>query len=361
VRIGRRRPRQSECESVKADAANNRGLPLDLQTPLTEKGVRGKLSIIVENMPRGSQLSAGTNNWDSTWSLTLDDIEGLAFLPAADDTRRHTLSIRVLRFDTDGFDVASTAALFDVEVDAGAVSTAEEESAAGAAQRARLEAERARARAELQAAWEAETERRLEEARSAWEAETEARLAAVEKAWKKQYEDLQQTVEAQAEARMKSRHGTVVAAAEKEFEKRLKDLRREWNAEQQRALSTAVAERDTEAERRLAAARQKWERELKAQLTQTEADWAKAEDKRLKTAQKEWQKEADARLNELRARPPAHDAPSVVPCSTRPRGRTGSVACAAAARTAGPDAASRATPGACAYRAHRGRACAAPC
>ena len=61
-------------EVVNAPSA---GIPLDILTPLQEKGVSGRLKLIIEDMPPGGALSAGTNNWDSTWSLTVDELNGL--------------------------------------------------------------------------------------------------------------------------------------------------------------------------------------------------------------------------------------------------------------------------------------------
>ncbi len=63
-------------------SAPSNGIPLDILSPLQEKGVAGRLKIIIEDMPPGGALSTGTNNWDSTWSLTIDELDGLYFVPA---------------------------------------------------------------------------------------------------------------------------------------------------------------------------------------------------------------------------------------------------------------------------------------
>ncbi|MCH8946644.1 MAG: hypothetical protein IH789_03330, partial [Acidobacteria bacterium] len=100
------------AKPVMAMSDNPAGTPLDLLPGLTERGISGKMSLIVEGMPVGSFLSAGTNNWDNTWSLKAEDLSGLLFIPCKGDDRDHTLTVRVLRFDADGFDVATTAALY---------------------------------------------------------------------------------------------------------------------------------------------------------------------------------------------------------------------------------------------------------
>ncbi|MCH8184401.1 MAG: hypothetical protein IID55_14585, partial [Proteobacteria bacterium] len=93
------------------------GTPLDLLPGLTERNIAGKISLIIEGMPVGGTLSAGTNNWDNTWSLKTEDLKNLQFISCEGDDKDHTLTVRVLRYDADGFDVATTAALYDVTVE----------------------------------------------------------------------------------------------------------------------------------------------------------------------------------------------------------------------------------------------------
>ena len=77
---------------------------LDIATELSERGISGKISVIVEGMPVGAALSAGTNNWDQTWSLAAKDLDGLKFHPPDIGGDVHVLAIRVLRFDEDGYE-----------------------------------------------------------------------------------------------------------------------------------------------------------------------------------------------------------------------------------------------------------------
>ncbi len=93
------------------------GIPLDIQGELAQRELSGKLTVIAEGLPTGRALSAGTNNGDGTWSLGLDDLSGICFIAPTGQTGGHTLTIRVLRWDTDGSD---TAALFDMRVGDGA-------------------------------------------------------------------------------------------------------------------------------------------------------------------------------------------------------------------------------------------------
>ena len=140
-------------------------IPLGIQEELAQRGLKGKMSLIVEGMPVGASLSAGTNNWDNTWSLTVAELSDLHFIPSPETDGKHTLSVRVLRFDSDGYDVAATAALFDVNVDCSAqhqtkIAEAQDTEARIAALEASLRAEAEQNLAQAEADWKAEEESR---------------------------------------------------------------------------------------------------------------------------------------------------------------------------------------------------------
>ena len=95
-------------------------VPLDIEDALTQRGVSGRIPVVIEGMPRGAGLSAGTNNWDSTWSIMAAEARDLHFLPPThghNGNDDYILSVRVLHLDEDGFNVGTTAALFDVTVE----------------------------------------------------------------------------------------------------------------------------------------------------------------------------------------------------------------------------------------------------
>ena len=71
-------------------------IPLAIQEELAERGLKGKMSLVVEGMPVGANLSAGTNNWDNTWSLTVAELNDLHFIPSPETDSTHTLTVRVL-------------------------------------------------------------------------------------------------------------------------------------------------------------------------------------------------------------------------------------------------------------------------
>ncbi len=145
------------------------GIPLDIQGELAQRGLSGKLTVIAEGLPTGGALSAGTNKWDGTWSLGLDDLSGLCFIAPTGQTGGHTLTIRVLRLDSDGFDVATTAALFDMRVGDGADGADVAEPSGEAAPAAQAPTEQGFIVAQI-----------LAQAREEWQAKADAKLAAAQ-------------------------------------------------------------------------------------------------------------------------------------------------------------------------------------
>ena len=99
---------------------------LDILSRLGGIDLMADVSIIVEGVPEGGQLSTGRNNWDGTWSLTPIHLTRLKFIPPPIGPDQYDLTIRVVTIDTDGYGVATTAALFDLAVSAFADGSADE-------------------------------------------------------------------------------------------------------------------------------------------------------------------------------------------------------------------------------------------
>ncbi len=201
--------------------SDNIGIPLDILPELSERGVSGKMMLIVEGMPIGSSLSAGTNNWDNTWSLKVDELSGLRFIPSAGDHGGHTLTVRVLCFDADGFDVASTAALIDIAVEP-AAAAANGTGAPGAGDRMLAEAE-ARGKVEQKQA--------LEEARDAWQAREEDRLAEAKAQWEREFAERLARIEGNVAVEQNKRLAAALAAQKSEENNQRAAARAAWNAE----------------------------------------------------------------------------------------------------------------------------------
>src|SRR5580693_7721873 len=101
----------SASVSRKTPAA--RTIPLDLGPLIFPYRGRRRLTLRIEGLPQLARLSAGQNNGDNSWSLALDDLEGLSYFPPKGFDRQHTLKLRVIAKDETG---ASGIALIDFPV-----------------------------------------------------------------------------------------------------------------------------------------------------------------------------------------------------------------------------------------------------
>ncbi|MDN2483094.1 tandem-95 repeat protein [Vibrio agarivorans] len=74
---------------------------LDIDAALTDTDGSENLSILIEDVPEGSSLSAGIDNGDGTWSLAPEELAGLEFTPAADFNGDVTLVVNATSTDVD--------------------------------------------------------------------------------------------------------------------------------------------------------------------------------------------------------------------------------------------------------------------
>src|SRR5882757_6655407 len=93
-----------------------RVIPIKLGLLLTPYKRHGRLSIRIERLPQQARLSAGRNNGDNSWSLTLDQLEDLTYLPPPGMEEEHVLAIRIIGLDGGG----STLAVIDFPISSGA-------------------------------------------------------------------------------------------------------------------------------------------------------------------------------------------------------------------------------------------------
>src|ERR1700712_924563 len=73
-----------------------RAIPVTLAPLLLPYKKFGRLSIRIERLPQLARLSAGRNNGDCSWSLTLDELEDLAYMAPEGMEGTQTLAIRVI-------------------------------------------------------------------------------------------------------------------------------------------------------------------------------------------------------------------------------------------------------------------------
>ncbi|WP_446697402.1 tandem-95 repeat protein [Vibrio artabrorum] len=76
-------------------------VPLDIDAALTDTDGSENLAILIEDVPEGSSLSAGTDNGDGTWSLQPDELEGLEFIPSGDFNGDVVLTVNATSTDVD--------------------------------------------------------------------------------------------------------------------------------------------------------------------------------------------------------------------------------------------------------------------
>src|SRR5678810_771773 len=85
----------SPAEAVEA-ADGGFHVPLDLAPHLKAYRARTRIVIRIEKLPRHARLSRGRNNGDGSWSLSLDEIEGLMCLLPTEANGPHTLAVRII-------------------------------------------------------------------------------------------------------------------------------------------------------------------------------------------------------------------------------------------------------------------------
>src|SRR5438093_3598459 len=93
-------------------------IAIDLAKALPGIPITDSMQIIIEGVPDGARFSTGRNNGDKTWSLDPEDLAELSYLPPASrNTENQSFFVRLLTYDPDGYQIASTTAQVAVSVD----------------------------------------------------------------------------------------------------------------------------------------------------------------------------------------------------------------------------------------------------
>lgn len=310
------------------------GVALDLAPSVSPYLQHESLSIKVEGLPPRARLSKGRNNGDHSWSLSLDELDDLLYLPPEGLHSAHSLTVRIISLDSDS---ASTLVQFDVPitlVDAGAAATTEAteipspvtvqdvDASAMDDRIAELSEELNRLRNDTIAAettHAAETAdliarhhlelkqqvagseprhaqelaRQLADARAVWEVEQQARLtSAIDETAQQSEQDIRAEIERSNEIRLAHELG-----------RQLADARVQWEADQQPVTAAMVdsavrrAEQDVRAEientneARLS-------QELSRQLTEARAAWETEQQDVIAAAVKQAEATIQARLEQ---------------------------------------------------------------
>ncbi|HXP76031.1 MAG TPA: SH3 domain-containing protein [Stellaceae bacterium] len=339
-------------------------VPLDLAPLLSPYEGYKHLSLRVERLPTRARLSKGRNNGDRTWSLTLDELDGLVYVPPEGMAEAHSLAIRIISLDDD---YGATLAVLDFPVSCGdatpgsppdAIATPDgaadlvadaelrrlrnelaamqaaladrgtELSAARTARDAELEGRIAEATAEAaanleqsRAAWQAEQEDRLaksearaqeriEQAHDLWQQATTAALSNAEQAWK--VDEAVRLAAVEAHWREQSAQALAAAAARSErAETALAEMRAQADVElrcqrgELTATQAALADRVAELAQAHSAteqARERWQQAATAALSNAEQAWKADEAVRLAAAEARWRKQSARALADTTVR-----------------------------------------------------------
>lgn len=264
------------------------GIPLELAPLLSPYRRHAHLSLRIEQLPIRARFSKGSNNGDRTWSLTLDDLDGLAYLPPEGMVAPHKLAIRVISHEDD---YGATVALLDLPITPGETRSVAASIPAALPSRSadgedqaelrrlsdeltQLKTSLAAREAELAAARQA-----AEDARAEGTKQTKAELATARAAW---------------EAELQDRLSAAAAGAASALEK----SRAAWQAEQQ----DRVAASERHAQERIEQAYAHWHQASETALAKAEASWQAEEAARLAAAEAQWQERSEAALAEATAR-----------------------------------------------------------
>jgi hypothetical protein len=252
-----------------------RPIPLDLTQALKLRRRHERLLITVEGMLQGAALSDGRNNYDGTWSLDAEALDGLTYTPPESAPEPHYIRVRVMGSDGDQ---ASTLALVELEIAHDTTSLAlPRQTTAGAAV---AEVAEPAAPVKSVAPPEPEPEPQPERADPALDI---AEIAAL--------------LQRQAEA------GILAAKEESkvEAERRAADVARQAGLETDRRLADAKAEWARESERRLAEAEASWRQGAERRAAEARSAAERDAERRIAEARAAWEAEAEQRVGEVKA------------------------------------------------------------
>ena len=328
---------QSRADAAKASApaiSFGRAIALDLASLIAPYRRRGRFTLRIENLPQGARLTAGRNNGDRTWSLALDELDELFYVPPESMTDDHVLALRLVAREEGN---AFTLALIELPLRAGNLvspgpsvfghrqpeapqaDTLKQEISALKAELTGRDQELSQARAASQALdgdWQAKLEKAVAAAKNEWSSAEATRLAAARAHHEKEVLSFHQLKDHVAAANsLLSERENELAALKAE----LTDQRKRSAAEITAAKKALEAQNALDAQRREQSAHALQELEqrcdvaeasLTRQRQKSEAEIAAA--KNILTAQGalelDKQEQANAALAELMARCHAAEA-----------------------------------------------------
>ncbi|MEH0861083.1 Ig-like domain-containing protein [Halobacteriovorax sp. DPLXC-1] len=101
-----------------ATGLEDSAIALNINTSLFDTDGSEVLSILVSGIPTGATLSAGIDNGDGSWTLTQEELIGLAITPALNSDEDFSLTVTATATETENSDTASISETINVNVDA---------------------------------------------------------------------------------------------------------------------------------------------------------------------------------------------------------------------------------------------------
>jgi len=244
-----------------ADNATPDPVPLALAPLIAPYKKRGRVKLRIERLPRRARLSQGQNNGDGSWSLMLDELEDLQYLPPEGATEAPVLGIRILRVEAGD---ASTLAVLDYALPATsrAAQAGATDSSGGLTRKSSDDAEFRRLRNEL--------------------AKAQAGLALREAELAEAREEVEQAK---------------AGVPQHDSAKELTSARESWEIELQARLAALTNDKASDLQKK----HDSWRHETEAALAQAEKQWKAAEAERLAAAETRWKEDSSRSLTQSRA------------------------------------------------------------
>ncbi len=247
----------SVAAELESDAPEH-WIAIDLVKALPGIAISDSMQIIIEGVADGARFSSGRNNGDKTWSLTPGDLVGLGYLPPPGRrSEDQSFIVRLLTYDPDGYQIASTTAQVAVSVDG--VTTRRP---------VRLEFGEGEGGA-IDAIRELEFARRLTEAERAWHEAEAALIQQLEDSWHSAAEEQLRTAE-EAWRQAEADRNRVLNDRLTEMARRLREAEMEWNRAESERISAALAQAADFTAQRFAAAEEQWRDEADRRVAEAE-------------------------------------------------------------------------------------------
>ena len=104
--------------SVEAHGREDTPVSIDIRVNMEDKDGSETMSIVISDLPEGATLNHGTDNGDGSWTLTLEDLQGLTLTPPEFSDQDFTINIEVTSTESLSGDSRTTVHPVHVIIDA---------------------------------------------------------------------------------------------------------------------------------------------------------------------------------------------------------------------------------------------------